>query len=316
MLEPLTRSFTIAALLAFPLIGISHALAQNTAASKDDDLDRLLKKLEDKDKSDKSSAPSEGLKPGESTPTTGSTTPKLDPPARPKERGDVAGKDKDLDSLLEKLGATEDKAAAEEKRPGAGPGEPDQDQPARPADGKKGGEALKGKDKQVDEHLEELTGKRRKKRQREQEESGPLSEVIKQMRDVEQRLSKPDTGEETRKKQGQIVKKIDTLIEQARASSSQSKQKQKGVKPAKPGDQPRDMQDQPGATGGNAPYAKAPKPENRRSLANGKVIWGHLPEALQQEMDNVFKEEALPSREELIKRYYLSVSRKTLTRGR
>ena len=31
-------------------------------------------------------------------------------------------------------------------------------------------------------------------------------------------------------------------------------------------------------------------------------------------MDNVSKEEALPSREELIRRYYLSVSKKSLIR--
>ena len=31
-------------------------------------------------------------------------------------------------------------------------------------------------------------------------------------------------------------------------------------------------------------------------------------------MDNVFKEELLPSKEELIRRYYLSVSKKSLAR--
>ena len=31
-------------------------------------------------------------------------------------------------------------------------------------------------------------------------------------------------------------------------------------------------------------------------------------------MDNVFKEEPLPSKEELIRRYYLSVSKKSLLR--
>jgi hypothetical protein len=40
-----------------------------------------------------------------------------------------------------------------------------------------------------------------------------------------------------------------------------------------------------------------------------------LPDELRQEMDNVSKEEPLMSRQELIRRYYLSVSKKTLTRG-
>ncbi len=93
---------------------------------------------------------------------------------------------------------------------------------------------MKGRDKAVDEHLEELTGKRRKKKS-EEEDGGPLSEVVKQMREVERRLSQPDTGEETRKKQEQIVKKIETLIEQAR-SSNQSQRKQRQNRPMKPGE--------------------------------------------------------------------------------
>ena len=59
-------------------------------------------------------------------------------------------------------------------------------------------QGLQGKDKEIDEQLEEFAGKKRKKKDGEQEEgSGPLGEVIKEMRDVEQRLGKPDTGEET-----------------------------------------------------------------------------------------------------------------------
>ena len=63
-------------------------------------------------------------------------------------------------------------------------------------------------------------------------------------------------------------------------------------------------------------FTKAAKPENKRSTAGGKDAWGHLPPELRQEMDNVFKEDPLPSREELIRRYYLSVSQKNLARGR
>ena len=36
------------------------------------------------------------------------------------------------------------------------------------------------------------------------------------MREVEERLGKPDTGEETRKKQTEIVKNLEQLIEQMR----------------------------------------------------------------------------------------------------
>ena len=135
------------------------------------------------------------------------------------------------------------------------------------------------------------------------------------MRDVEQRLAKPDTGDETRKKQVQIVKRIDTLIEQARSSSSQSKMQRKNQS-MKPGQQPGGQQDQPGTNAGNAPNTKPQKPTDRRSMAGGKDAWGHLPPELRQEMENVFKEDALPSREELIRLYYLSLSQKNLARGR
>ena len=46
----------------------------------------------------------------------------------------------------------------------------------------------------------------------------------------------------------------------------------------------------------------------------GKDEWGHLPDELRQEMENVFKEEYLPSKDDLIRRYYLSVAKKSLVR--
>ena len=45
-----------------------------------------------------------------------------------------------------------------------------------------------------------------------------MGQIIKEMRDVEQRLGKPDTGEDTQGKQKQIVKQLETLIEQMRQS--------------------------------------------------------------------------------------------------
>lgn len=321
MAKTLTRFLTLAALLAIPLPGDPAAFAQDAPAAKDDALDSLLKKLEekDKDKAPKPSADSEAPKSGDGQSAKEGPKTKPSDAGAAKPSGEVSGKDKELDSLLEKLGATEDKPSPDEKRPGGPGGEPkpgDMPPPDKPGDDKKESQSLKGKDKAVDEHLEELTGKRRKKNRGDDGDNGPLSDVIKEMRDVEQRLSKPDTGEETRNKQIQIVKRIDTLIEQARSSSSQSQKKQKKNQPMKPGQQPGNSEDQPGTNGGNAPFAKPQKPTDRRSLAGGKAEWGHLPPELRQEMDNVFNEDPLPSHEELIRRYYLSVSQKNLARGR
>lgn len=308
MFDSLTRSLTLAALLALPPAWQAPASAQDAAAPKDDALDGLLKKIEDKDKS---------AKPADQPAAAGEKAAEGKPP------GEVSGKDKDLDSLLEKLGTTEDKPAPDEKRGGAG-GHDESPPPDKPGQGqdkdkdkKTDPNDLSGKDKDLDEHIGELAGKRRKKNDRDKgEDGGPLSQVIKEMREVEQRLGKTDTGEETRKKQGQIVKQIETMIEQARSSSRRSKGKPRPGKPQPGGQQPgQQVSGDPGTTGGNAPFTKPLKPTAKASVLGGKDEWGHLPPELRQEMENVFKEEPLRSREELIRRYYLSVSKKALTRG-
>lgn len=305
--KTITLSLVLAALLGLPLAVGALAAPQDTPPAKDDALDDLLKKVEEKDAG--RADPPAAVKP-EARDTAA--------PA-PKRAGEVATKDKDLDSLLEKLGTTEDKAAPEERRGGPGAGRPD---PKPPTDSKPGKEkddqpdALKGKDKDLDEHLEEAAGKRRKKKPQEVEDGGPLSQVIKEMREVEERLGKSDTGEATRKKQEEIVKKIETLIEQAKNSQGQSQSKKKSLALSKGKPQPGQQKgDQAGTTGGNAPFTKPQKPTDRRSLAGGKELWGDLPPEVRQDLDNVMKEGFLPSREELIRRYYLSLSKKKATRG-
>jgi len=161
-----------------------------------------------------------------------------------------------------------------------------------------------------------LTGRRKKKKDSDQdgEGSGPLGDVIKKMREVEKRLDKTDTGEQTRQKQTEIVKNLEQIIEQIRQSSGQPKGKKKIQLAVKPGQQPGQQQqgNQPGAVG--APNQKPLKPTDKRALVNGKDEWGHLPDALRLELENVSKEAPLAAKEELIRRYYLSVSKKSLSR--
>ena len=323
----LSLALPVAALLvAGPTAGwVGRAVAQDAAKPKKDAaLDDLLKELKDA----KSDEPAVAKKPATDKPAGDSKPAPAKPAEKPrtapaggsKPAADVAPRDKALDSLLEKLGETPDKAAPDE-HPGGGGMPPPDDKKKEPKPGggprKPAAEELTGKSKDLDEHLEELTGRRKKKKGEGDDGSGPLSDVIKEMRDVEQRLGKTDTGEETRKKQQQIVKNLDTLIEQMRSASGQSQGKQKRQLAMKPGQQPGQNQpgQTPGTTGGNAPNTKPEKPTNRRSLAGGKDEWGHLPPELRQEMENVFREEFLPSREELIKRYYDSVARKAVKRG-
>ncbi|HEV3166917.1 MAG TPA: hypothetical protein VGZ22_23015 [Isosphaeraceae bacterium] len=275
-------------------------------APKDETLDKLLKKLEDTQKKDQEKEASQP-KGAETSKKAGADAKAT--PARPS--GEVAPKDKDLDSLLEKLGETKD-APKTGGRPSAGPAQepPSPNRPGQPPSGE-----LKGKDKDFDEHLEELLGRKHKKKGGDQD-SGPLADVIKEMRDVEERLGKPDTGEDTRKKQEQIVKKIDTLIEQLRNSSGQSQGKAR-IRTVRQGNQPGGQNGGPGAqgnTGGGVGPMKPARPPVKSVLANDKNPWGHLPPELRGVMDNVFKEDALPERADLIRRYYLSVNKKSQVR--
>ncbi len=131
----------------------------------------------------------------------------------------LAPKDQALDDLLGKLGESKDEPSPEERPrnqpPGAG--DPSKDKAAAGKDASR----LGGKDKEIDARLEELAGRKRKRSGADDDQrTGPVGDMIKEMRDVEKRLGKPDTSEDTQAKQKQIVKRIDTLIEQVRQSGS------------------------------------------------------------------------------------------------
>jgi hypothetical protein len=289
------QMISLAATLATTVLCASLGLAQDPAKPTDDALERLLEKLEGtKDKRDntKGEAADAQKKPGE-----------------------VAPNDKDLDGLLEKLGQTTDAPAPEDQPKRGGPGPKLPGPPDQPAKSK--GDGLKGEAKGLDQHLEELTGRRSKKDERNEqgESSGPLSRVIKEMRDVEQRLGKTDTGDETRKRQAEIVKNLESLIEELRESQSQSQGKKKAQLSMKPANQPGPKGGQEkGAMAKGVGASKPERPTDKHSRAGGKDEWGHLPAELRQQMVNIFKEEGLPNKAEQIRRYYLSLSKKILTR--
>jgi len=291
-------SFTAA--LVGAVAWASTGLASDDPQPKDEALDGLTKALEE---AEKAKAPKPAEKPSAEK---GSETKGAKP------EGTVDPKDQALDNLLEKLGETAETPAPDDKPAGA---PKPTDAPAPPKPGKPDPHELKGADKSTDEHLEELTGRRKKKdRDQDGEGSGPLAEVIKEMRDVEQRLGKPDTGEATRKKQAEIVKNLETIIDQLRNSSGGSQGKSiRMVRQAgqKPGSQSGAT---PGSNGGQAPNTMPRRPTNTHSLAADKAEWGHLPDNLQRELESVFTEAFLTKKVELIEHYYRSLSRKSLQR--
>jgi len=297
----------VVALLAFvasAVFGTQSCVGQ--AKSKDEELDKFLQKLDGARKAD-TPAPSKDAKPGVGA--------KAKPGAETgTKKDDVAPNDKDLDNFLEKLGEVKETPSPDE--PPSGLPKPGNEPPSQPDKPK--ANDLKGEANELDKHLEELTGRRRKKKNPDDGEgSGPLGKIIKEMRDVEERLGKPDTGEGTRKKQAEIVKQLDQVIEQLKSMPpSQSRRKTRLV--MKPGQKSGQQQpgEQVGSTGGKAAVSKAQKPNNKRSMAGGKDEWGHLPAELRQDLENTFgKEESLAKRQALIDRYFDSLSKKTLVRG-
>jgi hypothetical protein len=322
--------FVLALAFMFALSGAGRVWAQDKTETKDGALELLLKELDEPEKaaskSDKPAKPAES-KAGSSqekakqtsgqssnTDKTGKAAP--DGPGKPttpksSEAGKVSPKDQALDELLGKLGETKDEPTPEDRprngRPGEGPPPPSGAEKSRT-------DQLGGKDKDLDERLEELTGRKKKRPSSDQERGGPVGEMIKEMRDVEQRLGKPDPSEDTQKKQKQIVKRIEAMIEQAKQSGSSGGRLVIRRIP-KPGQQPGQQPgDQTGTQGRGVQAMKPAKPTSQHSTANGKDVWGHLPDELQQMMVSAFREVELDSKKELIKRYFLSVGKGKLVR--
>jgi len=313
--------------LALALIGgLCLAAPVRAQDARDDALDSLLEKL---------SAPAAKEKEADE-PKDQTQDADEGKPAKPaadeakedsKDAAKVSDEDQAIDDLLEKLGATKDEPTPDDrpKQPGgAGEGEKPPEPPATGGDGedenkeqrRDGG--LSDADRRLDERLEELAGRKRKRNQSESdpgEGSGPMGQIIKEMRDIEKRLGEPDTGDETRGKQKQIVKRLETLIEQIRQSNSGSGQGTKMVRQAGRRQQGEQQGDQTGTNPGGAPLTRPARPTDRQVASGGKDEWGHLPAELRREMENVFKEDSLPIYQDLIRRYYLSVSRGKINRG-
>jgi hypothetical protein len=303
----MTRMRLLAAALAVAFGWAPGALAQDKPK---DDLDKLLEKLEKK--TDKNAPNGPAAKDGQDKPKDQEKAKPKD--AAPADKSaEVPSKDKDLDSLLEKLGGTTDKPDTKnERKPPGAPG----DAPKPPGEGGAKDDKLKDDQKQLDQVLEERSGKIKKKKNQQQQDngSGQLAEAIKQMREVEKRLSKTDTGEETRKEQQEIVKKLDQMIQQMRRSQQQGQQGQQRQM-AQAGQKPGNRQGQPGSNGNPNAQGVGPQKPARPSfkdvIGDDKNPWGNLPDALREEMANVSKESPLKIKESLINRYFLSVSKKS-----
>ena len=311
-----TRAKLAATLAAACLLGLGR-LAAAQDKPRDEGLEKLLEKIDEPRAADKAKD-SDKDKPKADDKAKDKAGEKADKPGKP--AGGVEAEDKGLDKLLEGLGQIKDAPAPDDKKEGGPGGEP---KPPMPDQGKKGGEPLDPNSKEIDDLLGQKAGDKPKKKPGDDkkgdkgdgQDGGPLGDVIKQMRDVEERLGKPDTGEETRKKQTEIVKNLDTLIEQMKNAKSQSQGLKMIRQGQKPGGPPNGQaNNQPGATGDGVGNQKPEKPRTPPPpIELAKDVWGQLPPQFRDDMANILNEHPLPTKTDLIRLYYLSLGKKTST---
>jgi len=299
-----TRAKLAATLAAACLLALGWATPGHAQDKpKDEGLEKLLEKIDEPKAVPAAKAKEKGDK---------------DKADKPKAPGEVAPEDKGLDKLLEGLGQTKDAPSPDDKKSGGPGGDP---MPPKADDPRKGGEPGDPKTQELDDLLGQKAGDRPKNKPRDKKGDGqdggggPLGDVIKQMRDVEERLGKPDTGEETRKKQGEIVKNLETLIEQMKNSPSQSQGLKMIRQGQKPGGPPNGRAgNQPGATGDGTDKSRPEKPRTPPPPVEiAKEIWGQLPPQFRDDVSNILNEHPLPTRTDLIRLYYLSLGKKSLT---
>jgi len=163
-----------------------------------------------------------------------------------------------------------------------------------------------------------------------------LERAIKGMREAQKRIESQDTGTQTRETQEQVVRDLDKLIDlirqqlqQAQQQSQKQKQKQQKDKQkplAKVELDPQNSQKQQQKQGepksGQSGTDKSKQSTDRTAADKAreeeaarrekliKDVWGHLPPALREELNNAYKENYLPKYEDQVRKYYESLAEK------
>jgi hypothetical protein len=140
-------------------------------------------------------------------------------------------------------------------------------------------------------------------------EADPLTQIGRRMRQVETLIDRRDTSARTQDMQKQILRELDMLLEQTKKQCQGACQN------------PSSGQPKPGATANNQPKQgeQGPPKESTDKLRDPKETkigeaenmdqlvreaWGHLPDKIRVQMQNVTVEQFLPKYEELIEAYY------------
>lgn len=155
-------------------------------------------------------------------------------------------------------------------------------------------------------------------------QDNPLIKIARQMRDVERRIEKTDSGPATQKTQQQIIDQLERLIEQAQKSccgdgKPGQKQSQGGTCERKTIAQSKKPSNSkstgkgssPGQSSGSA-AVKEPAPPRTTDMqqmqALIKRLWGELPQRDREQMLQYPVEQFLPEYEQMIEEYYKRLS--------
>ena len=204
------------------------------------------------------------------------------------------------------------------------------------------------KDKKLQPPKKEEAGKKEKEADEpavepEQDSKEIIGRISKNIDSTKDRLAQKDAGDGTQQLQRDIVKDLDTLIEQSNRQQQQQQQQQDQSGQSSNSRQQRNQQaSQRRNSGQQKRQASAlktqsgqPKPQSQQQ-ANGqkpgaggaggkksdapnadlyKDIWGHLPETLRKEMDAYARVEFMSKYNDLLQQYYSRLSEKGRSKG-
>ena len=185
-----------------------------------------------------------------------------------------------------------------------------------------------------DELFERLGGKPATKPQ---EDGASSHDVVRGMRNAQQRLVERDSSRKTQDIQADIVRQLEKLIEQAKQSKPNpnqppmpSPQQQKPQPQADPqenndqspepqqadAEQPQESEAQRQARENQAARdsteetreAQRRESERLRRAAMVNEVWGHLPPAIREKLMNIYGEKYLPKYEDEVRQYFESLA--------
>jgi hypothetical protein len=165
-----------------------------------------------------------------------------------------------------------------------------------------------------------------------------MGRVSKNMRASEERLADKDSGDQTQQIQRDILKDLDSLIEESRRQQQQQQQQQGGgagssqsqnqqdrqsrrasrnrsLAQRQPQSRPEVQPNQQRADAEQGTGGKKPRGDMNQIADLYKDIWGHLPATLRQEMDQYAREQFMSKYNELLKQYYATIAEKSRRKG-